>query len=441
MLNKSFFLIALLSASILAAAAQTHIYVSMSGNNRNEGTKEAPLRNIQRAIDNAVDGSVIHVAEGNYFGTLDRGFIVVNKPVTIIGGYAPDFSKRDVLVHRTMIQPTPASNGTVEGQGTIQIQVRRPGVEVVIDGLIIDRGNSISYNARGEGKPEGVESPMMNAIGTAGIGGADLTTQNVQTRQITTFYLDNISCDLTIRNCAFINSPFHGIVGTVQGGKITITNNIFIGNRFSGVEINGGSATLDAEITFSYNTVLFTWSRLRDFGDMGYGFRFGNRANSYVTNNIIGLSVFSGIDRTRVDSDRNREARRVTTAEHNIFFLNKQGDLTLPGGGMFMRINVDQFEDVDQLAKVAGNKSLTDPSVFKGVINEPYLNGFLNASYQETTNVDPNSPANQLRAAMGMNIQGTMQSSATMFANRYPWQDALKFFGAIQGYGAQTIKN
>jgi len=106
-----------------------------------------------------------------------------------------------------------------------------------------------------------------------------------------------------------------------------------------------------------------------------------------------------------------------------------------------MRISVDQFEDVDQLAKVAGNKSLTDPAVFKGVINEPYLNGFLNASYQETTNVDPNSPANQLRAAMGMNIQGTMQSSATMYANRYPWQDALKFFGAVQGYGAQKINN
>jgi hypothetical protein len=79
--------------------------------------------------------------------------------------------------------------------------------------------------------------------------------------------------------------------------------------------------------------------------------------------------------------------------------------------------------------------------VFKGVINEAYLNGFLAASYKETTDYDPNSPANQFREAMGLNKQGTMQSSATMYANRYPWQEALKFFGAMQGYGAQTIKN
>jgi hypothetical protein len=55
--------------------------------------------------------------------------------------------------------------------------------------------------------------------------------------------------------------------------------------------------------------------------------------------------------------------------------------------------------------------------------------------------VDRNSEANQLRAALGMNIQGTIQSSVSMFANRYPWEDALKFFGAVEGYGAQKIVN
>jgi len=426
---------------MFSALAQKELYVSSAtGNNRNDGSKGSPFKNIQKAIDEATDGSTIYVAEGNYFGMLDNGTITVNKPVKIIGGYSPDFSKRDVLKHMSLIQPSAASNGTAHQQGTVQIDVKKPGTEVVIDGFIIDRGNTISYNARGEGKPEGVESPMMNAIGTAGIGGPDLTTTNVTTKQSSTFYLNNISCDLVIKNCAFLNSPFHGIVGTVQGSKVTITNNIFIGNRFSAVEINGGSASKNAEIYFSYNTILFTWSRLRDLADMGYGYRFGTRANSYVTNNIIGLSIFAGLDRTRVDSDRAKEAQRITTAENNIFFLNKQGDLTLPGGGMFMRINVDQFDDVDQLAKAGGNKSLTDPKVFKGIINEPYLNGFLSVSYEEKTSVDPNSSANQFRQAMGMNIQGTMQSSVTMFANRYPWKDALKFFGAMKGYGAQAIK-
>ena len=41
---------------------------------------------------------------------------------------------------------------------------------------------------------------------------------------------------------------------------------------------------------------------------------------------------------------------------------------------------------------------------------------------------------------MGMNQTGKMTSSATMFANRYPFDDALKMFGAIKDFGAQLPK-
>jgi len=421
--------------------SNTFFVSSTTGNNKNDGSKENPLKNIQKAVDMAADGDSINVAEGNYFGILDKGNIIVNKAVTIMGGYSPDFSKRDVLNHLTMVQPTSDSNGTASGQGTMQIQVKKAGVEVVIDGLIFDRGNTIAYNPKGDGQPEGVESAMMQPIGTGGNGGPDLTTANVKTIQTSTFYLDNISCDLTVRNCAFLNSPFNGIIGTVQGSKVTITNNIFIGNRFAGVEINGGSPVKNAEIYFSYNTVLFSWSRLKDYLDMGYGFRYGTRTDGYVTNNIIGLSIFGGLDRAKMDADKAREGQRKSTAENNVFFLNKQGDLNIPGGGKFMRISAEQFDDAEQLTASGGNKVLTDPATFKGIINEPYLNGFLAASYKETATVDRDSPANVFRAAMGMNIQGTLKSSATMYANRYPWKEALKFFGAMKDCGAQAINN
>ena len=206
-------------------------------------------------------------------------------------------------------------------------------------------------------------------------------------------------------------------------------------------EIPGADAQKNVTIEFAGNTVLFAWSRLKDFGDMGYGYRYMTGADSYVHHNIIGLTTFSGLDRTRVDSNASKEKQRVTTAEHNIFFLNKQTDLTMPGGGMFLRVKVEDFDDVEQLAKVEGNKSLTDPSVFKGKINEAYLTGFLAATYKESTDYNPNSVANTFRSAMGMNQVGTMQSSVTMFANRYPWQEALNLFGAMNGYGAQKVKN
>jgi hypothetical protein len=420
-----------------------NLYVnSATGNNRNDGTKESPFKNLQKAVEKATEGATIYVAEGNYFGTLDKGNIIVTKPIKIYGGYSSDFATRDVLKYCTLVQPSPESNGTAgPEQGTFVIKVDKVDTEVVVDGLIFDRGNSISYSAKGEGKPEGVECPMMNPIGAAGIGGADLTKTNVLTKQTSTFYITATKADITIRNCVFLNSPYYGIIGSSMSKKMTIENCVFIGNRFAAIEYAGAAGAYNTQVYFKNNTVLFNWSRLKDYLDLGYGFRFMPQTDAHVENNIFGLSIFSGLDRGRSDSNKTKDAARICTSVNNVFFLNKLGDLAIPGGGNFMFVKAEDFDDVEQLTTVKGNQTLTDPAVFKGVINEPYLNGFLAASYKETTNVDPNSPANQFRQAMGMNTQGTMQSSASMFANRYPWRDALKFFGAMQGYGAQTIKN
>jgi len=419
------------------------LYVSAaSGNNRNDGSKEKPFKNIEKAITEAKDGATILVAEGNYFGVLDKGNIIVSKPVKIYGGHSPDFAARDVLKHRTLIQPTPESNATAgPGQGTMQINVKKPGTEVVIDGLIFDRGNSIAYSAAGEGKPEGVESPMMVEVGKAGIGGADLKTEKVMTKQTGTLWLDNPSCDLTIRNCVFVNSPFYGILGMWGGKKAEIVNNVFMACRFASVDVRGSQAAFQGEVVFKNNTVLFTWSRTKDFQDMGIGFYFRPGTIYHVSHNIIGLSVNAGLDRAVSDSNKAKEAERVTNVENNLFFLNKLGDLAVPGGGKNLFVKAEDFEEIEKLTKAGGNKRLTDPAAFKGLINEPYLAGFLAASYKETAEVDRNSDANQFRAALGMNIQGTIKSSVSMFANRYPWEEALKFFGAMEGAGAQKIQN
>ena len=432
--------VAMLFAVVASAATDPIYYVSKStGSNRNDGSKDAPFKNLQKAIEAVPEGATIYVAEGNYFGTLDKGNIPVTKCVKIYGGYSTDFSKRDVLKYRTMVQPNATSNGTASGLGTMIIKTNNANGEVVIDGLLFDRGNSISYNAKGEGKPEGVDCPMMNPIGTSGKGGANLDEQvlTTETREI---YFDNPTFkQITIRNCAFVNAPNYGIGGQFRG-KALIDNNIFINNRMIACDIWGGDANVNMEVEFCNNTVLFTWSRLKDMGDMGYAFRYNNRTDSYVHHNIFGCSVFAALDRGRTDTPKDREAKKITTSEHNMFFLNKRGDLALPGGGMFMMVNCEDFEEVEQLKEIDGCVRLKDPSSLKGKINEAYLNGFINASYKETLKTDPNSDANTFRQAMGMNQVGTMTSSATMFANRYPFEDALKMFGAVKGFGAQMPK-
>ena len=109
----------------------------------------------------------------------------------------------------------------------------------------------------------------------------------------------------------------------------------------------------------------------------------------------------------------------------------------IPGGGMMMRVSAEDFADVDALTEATANKSITDVKVFNGKLDAAYVNGFLTATYKESTDYNANSLSNQFRSAIGMNQVGTMQSSATMYANRYNLQKALQLFGAVAGYGAQ----
>lgn len=422
-----------------AAKGGTIYYVSEEGSNRNDGlSPESPFKNIQKAIDECAPGSTIYVAEGNYYGLLKSGTIHVTKPVFIYGGFNSDFSSRNLLKYRTMIQPSPESNGTMK-QGTVMLEVKDEGSDILFDGLIFDRGYSVSYysgqDEEKKAQPEGVESPRMNPIGTAGIGGADLTERTL-TNETSILYLNGSRCDLTINNCAFLNAPNFCILG-LFAGRIDVNNCIFVNQRMAALDIRGSDARKNTVINFTNNTVLFTWSRLADFGDMGYGFRFIPGTDCTVSNNIIGCSIFAGIDYTHVDSDKAREAARKTVVEDNIFFLNRKGDLTIPGGGNFIYVNSVDFDDVDYLDKASGNKTVKDASIFKDRIDDAYLKGFINANYEESTSYDPNSAVNTFRQAFGMNQVGTMTSKSSMFANRYRWEKALKLFGAMDGYGAQ----
>ena len=70
------------------------------------------------------------------------------------------------------------------------------------------------------------------------------------------------------------------------------------------IEVRGtGGSSKPVKVEILNNTILFTWSRLRDMGDMGYAVRGMTAANYVIKGNILGLSVFSGLDLTRVDSN------------------------------------------------------------------------------------------------------------------------------------------
>jgi hypothetical protein len=115
-------------------------------------------------------------------------------------------------------------------------------------------------------------------------------------------------------------------------------------------------------------------------------------------------------------------------------FGNKGGDLEYsPASNTELKLKVSQFEDLE-FASVTGNSDEV-PSI---KLNQAYLKAFYSARYSENLNYDPNSSENQWARILGMNQQGTMTSSVSMFMNKYPWKETLKLFGASSEAGAQN---
>ncbi len=437
---KNLALAAAIAASAVTAGA-ADIYVSLDGGKKkNPGTKEAPLKNLWHALEKAEDGDTIHLAEGVYPGNLKCNWFLIDKAVSVIGGYAKDFSSRDPLAHRTMFQPLNENNdkkGTGLGIFTIEF-TKRPaqpkGVNMVFDGLIFDDGQAQSYHAV-KGKPEGVETGMWLEPPAKG----DTPFASAKRYLVYSATANRVEGDITFRNCAFVNAGNIAMNLNWYKGKVTMENNVFCNNIMVGANVYSSNPQPGAvEWVFKNNTVLFTWSRTSELSDMGFGIRTTANVVSDVEDNVIGLSVLTGWDNTK-GLDKTKKIKM----DGNVFFLNRQSDAQMTKSPSVVKTKVEDFEDdvegnfgVDSAQE---NVRLDNPAAFKDRINSAYLNAFLSMKYSETATLNADS-LNAFRQAVGLPQQGTIVSKVDMFGNRYPLEDALKLFGALDGKGAQAIK-
>ena len=415
------------------------IFVSLStGKNKNPGTKAAPYKNLWKAIAVAKANDVIHIAEGVYPGRMKCGWFKLTQPVSLIGGYSADFSKRNPVVHKTLFQPRNEHNDKKAGaQGILHIEMDRSpmrapkGFHMVIDGIIFDDGFASSFHAT-KGKPAGFDTGMW-LEGPAYNRTAD-KFPSANRYSIYTASASRGEGDLTITNCTFVNGSNYAVNVNWFKGKVAILNNVFCNNRMLSVNVNCSNGRVKLDWECAYNTILFTWSRLNDLADMGFAIRNNSNCNANIHNNIIGLNVLTGFDNTK-----GNPKQKKTKLDNNIFFLNRESDVQMTVSPSIAKVRVDSFEDLegtDGIESIEGNIDLKDPAVFKGRINAKYLNAFLSMKYSEKTRLDPGK-CNALRSVLGLPLQGTIKTKVDMYANRYPMADALKLFGAVKGFGAQ----
>jgi hypothetical protein len=405
------------------------------GDNQNPGTRETPFKNIEAALKVAKAGDRIRVAQGNYFGLRDKGYIEVPQAVELFGGYAGDFSTRDIQKYQTTIIPD-RNSGASGRKPLLSILSVPAGAVMILDGFILDRGAQNAYSPK-EGVIEGLGGRLLKATEKPPDGPSTVEepllcfTNKVNAR---------IEGDIVIRNCVFLNGHF-AIQGGFKQGSVKILNNVFAANTMAAIEVFGtggkkgpkGPIEKSGSVEIAHNTIVFTWSRLKDFADMGYGIRVMTMIDYDIHDNLIGGNVLTGIDHSRGNPNA------WVKIDNNVLFLNKQAPLLYvePGtsaAGMMERVKIGDMNADLGLASCRGNSEKLNAKL---PLHKVYLENFLNARYSESADFNPDSPANVLREVLGLPKQGKLHTRVSMFANRYPLRDALDLFGADSRAGAQ----
>lgn len=423
----------------IAAAPAADLYVARDrGDNQNEGTKEAPFKNLESALKAAKPGDRIHVAQGNYFGLRDKGYLEAPQPIELLGGYSSDFAERDIVKHPTLIAPH--NESAASGRKPLLSILNVPaGSTFILDGFIFDRGDQNAYSPK-DGLIEGLGGRILSPTEKPATGNSTVDEPLVC---FTNKVNAKVEGELIIRNCAFLNGHF-GIQGGLKKGTVKILNNLFLANKMAAIEVFGiggkkgpkGPIEKDGHVEIANNTILFTWSRTKDFGDMGYGVRVMTMLSYDIHHNLIGCNILTGIDHTRGNLNE------WVKIDENIIFLNKQAPLLYvePGKSAAGKMERVKIEDMNADLGLASCKKNGEALGSPLPLHKLYFESYLGARYNEEQDYDPNSPANVLREIHGLPKQGKLKTQVSMYANRYPWEDSLKLFGAKEGVGAQSPK-
>ena len=447
------------AAAAVAAAGKTFYVSASTGSARADGlTPATAMKDLQKAIATAEDNDIIYVAEGNYLGNMDRGYIEVGrfgnatqeadrgKFISIYGGWSTDFSERDVIKHVTKLQPkeqkfiAPLFN----------FNARRPyGYtgpvgNVVIDGLVFDFGENNLYCVANVNDPitgtpnEGVLTGRFVEPDAA----PNCPKEGYANGDEYALHMD-VEGNVRVSNCIFVNCRDYGIAAIMGKGHMEICNNIFIACRYAACQVRGGVRDADIDkvsLDFHHNTVLFSWTRTKVFDDMGQGFRFMNGIRTIdVHNNIFGCNSNCGVERVYYESNKAMEEAKISNLYDNYFFANRR-DLEIASSGVAsISVPAARIEEAEQIGpKYEGNMEMPEGNdAFINAIDQPYLEGFLSLTIMSSQSYNANSAANQVNRMFGLNQQGTEIVRPSMYCNKYPWEKAKDLFGKVAGYGAQ----
>lgn len=320
-------------------------YVSIARGKGKVGSKEQPAKDLGNIASQLKPGDTVHIAEGTYLGRGEGGADEINVPVSIVGGYSDDFTKRDPWgAHKTILSGTNKSkNYSPSPRLFIDLNkyANHPDgaqmPKILVDGLIIDQGAQNRYKDEAKTLLLRKANPATGENPTPDRGALIISASKTKNPQGI--------WEIEVRNCVVLNSaPTQGAlaVNGYKNAKVTIDNNLVVNCTGVGILAGSqwaGSPEADApKFTVTNNTVLFTQKYdtfVQSFS--GISFKMEASCTGTVANNVFAFADRYGIQ---------KEGPWKMLLKDNIIAGNLQADLWETATDA--KIGIDVLEDENE---------------------------------------------------------------------------------------------
>jgi len=379
-------------------------------------TLEKPAKDLGNIISRLEAGDVICIAQGSYTGRGDNGVDDINIPVSVIGGFSADFTKRDPWgAHKTIFtglhnsknfatQTRLSIDSTKTATRLAEARGEPTKHTIIVDGLIFDNGPRNYYKDATEslivrkGTPTNTPTPESGALSiSTGVNSTVIVKNNVAT------------------NFAPTEGVFSFFGG--KGAKVTVENNLAINNTGSGFRLGTSFTGTDVPTYKFKNNISVFNEKHTAFGTFGgSGIMLESSTSVEITNSVFAYNDNFGVDNTK-------RSKNLVFNE-NIIAKNANADFV----EFNLKINYDDIEDEADLVDEASDNINTAPA-FK--VSEKW-----GAYYTSRSIIDRNAAeadvkavdswANDVRGFFGWNLQGTdLKIDSAVWLPRMSLEDAM----------------
>jgi hypothetical protein len=397
-------------------------YVSEKRGSGKQGTQEAPAKDLGNITSQLQAGDVVHIAEGTYLGKGESGVDELTLPVSILGGYADDFSTRDPWgAHRTILSGDNKTKNWKQGarlEFDLSKYREKTAAPITVDGLIVDQGAQNRYK-----DDKGLlllrkADPKSGANPTPDRGGIFIRVTESP---------DPKGWRILVRNNIVLNSaPTQGALAVFAyaNDQVIIANNAVINctgtGIYAGTSWHGSDQAKAPRFKVINNTVLFTWkydAYVQSFS--GVNFATDDSVVAELYNNILGFA------------DR--------------FAVQKIGKwpLTLKSNILVGAVDADYYESVTDmkipLAKLADEAETLSPesggngnNKFEVPLSQAWREAYGTRVLVDRNAVEADIQAQRTRANFVRGVLGLPQraddvkADSDVWLHRLPLEDAVK---------------